>query len=100
MPAYFRLLRAPSGGLSSLNQSMWMGRLGAGIAKSTTNKEIVRLSVSGLTPGQAYTVAFDLLIGASWDGAASGYGTDAWYFSANGIRLVDTIFSNGDQGTD
>lgn len=88
------------GGLSSPNQSMWLGRLGEGVAKSTVNTEIVDLTLSGLTPGQVYTVEFDLLIGASWDGAAGGYGADAWYFSADGVRLVDTMFSNGDQGVD
>jgi hypothetical protein len=42
-----------------------------------------------------YTVAFDLLIGASWDGSAGApYGPDTWYFSANGTRLVDATFSN------
>jgi len=79
---------------------MWLGRLGENVPKSTTNKEIVNLNLSGLTPGQVYAVAFDLLTGASWDGAANGYGTDAWYFSVDGTRLVDTMFSNGDQGVD
>jgi hypothetical protein len=101
LPALTRTsLPTDGGGLSSPNQSMWLGRLGEGVAKSTANKEIVDLTLSGLTPGQVYTVAFDLLIGASWDGAASGYGTDAWYFSVDGIRVVDTMFSNGDQGID
>jgi hypothetical protein len=101
LPALTRTsLPTDGGGLSSPNQSMWLGRLGEGIGKSTNNKEIVTLNLSGLTTGTVYTVAFDLLIGASWDGAAGGYGTDAWYFSVNGTRLVDTIFSNGDQGVD
>ena len=101
LPALTRTsLPTDGGGLSSPNQSMWLGRLGEGVAKSTTNKEIVDLTVSGLTPGQAYRVNFDLLTGASWDGAASGYGTDAWYFSVDGTRLVDTMFSNGDQFRD
>ena len=101
LPALTRTsLPTDGGGLSSPNQSMWLGRLGEGVAKSTTNKETVDLTLSGLTPGQVYTVAFDLLIGASWDGAASGYGTDAWYFSVDSTRLVDTMFSNGNQGSD
>lgn len=87
-------------GLSSLNQSLWLGRLGDGVGKSLANPEIVRLSLAGLTPGIRYAVDFDLLIGGSWDGAAIGYGADAWYFSVNGSRLVDTLFSNGDQGID
>ncbi len=88
------------GGLASANQSMWLGRLGYNIAKSTANKEIVNLTVTGLVPGTSYTVSFDLLVGASWDGAASGYGMDGWYFSVDGTRLVDTSFSNGNQGVD
>jgi hypothetical protein len=101
LPALTRTsLPTDGGGLSSPNQSMWLGRLGEGIAKSNSNVEIVDLPLSGLTPGQTYTVAFDLLIGASWDGAATGYGPDAWYFAVNGTRLVDTYFSNGDQGID
>jgi len=93
-------LPVDGGGLSSPNQSMWMGRLGNGIAKAPSSKEIVSLSLTGLQPGATYTVAFDLLVGASWDGAAQGYGNDLWYFAANGTRLIDTSFSNGDQGRD
>jgi hypothetical protein len=93
-------LPTDGGGLGSPNQSMWLGRLGEGVGKSTANQEIVNLTVSGLTPGVTYTVVFDLLIGRSWDGAAGGYGTDAWYFSVDGTRLVDTMFSNGNQGVD
>jgi hypothetical protein len=101
LPALTRTsLPTDGGGLSSPNQSMWLGRLGYTVGKSTANQEIVNLTVSGLTPGQVYTVEFDLLVGASWDGAAGGYGTDAWYFSVDGTRLVDTMFSNGDQGVD
>lgn len=93
-------LPTDGGGLSSANQSMWLGRVGYNVGKSTSNKEIVNLTVTGLVPGSQYTVSFDLLVGASWDGAASGYGMDAWYFSVDGTRLVDTSFSNGDQGID
>lgn len=101
LPALTRTsLPTDGGGLTSPNQSMWLGRLGQGVPKSTANKEIVDLTVSGLIPGQVYIVSFDLLTGASWDGAAGGYGTDAWYFSVDGTRLVDTMFSNGDQGVD
>ena len=101
LPALTRTsLPTDGGGLSSPNQSMWLGRLGEGVAKSNENFEFVDLNLSGLTPGQTYTVAFDLLIGASWDGAAVGYGPDAWYFAVDGNRLVDTMFSNGDQGVD
>lgn len=101
LPALTRTsLPTDGGGLTSPNQSMWLGRLGESVAKGTSSKEIVNLTVSGLTPGNVYSVAFDLLVGASWDGAASGYGTDAWYFSVNGTRLVDTMFSNGDAGID
>ena len=101
LPALTRTsLPTDGGGLASPNQSMWLGRLGEGIAKSTAAAEIANLNVNGLTPGRQYIVSFDLLVGASWDGAAGGYGNDAWYFAVNGTRLVDTIFSNGDQGID
>ncbi|MBX3381003.1 MAG: hypothetical protein KF805_12995 [Phycisphaeraceae bacterium] len=101
LPALTRFsLPTDGGGLASANQSMWLGRLGYNIAKGPANKEIVTLTVTGLVPGTQYTVAFDLLVGASWDGAAGGYGMDAWYFSVDGTRLVDTSYSNGDQGRD
>ncbi|MBS0189792.1 MAG: hypothetical protein U0573_13570 [Phycisphaerales bacterium] len=101
LPALTRFsLPTDGGGLNSANHSMWLGRLGYNVAKSVSSKEIVNLTVSNLVPGTSYTVSFDLFIGASWDGAASGYGMDAWYFSVDGNRLVDTSFSNGDQGTD
>jgi len=96
LPALTRTsLPTDGGGLASPNQSMWLGRLGEGIDESA-GVQIVRLSPSGLTPGQVYSVAFDLLIGRSWDGAANSWGPDAWYFSIDGNRLVDTMFSNGD----
>ena len=101
LPALTRFsLPTDGGGLASVNQSMWLGRLGNGIAKAPASKEIVNLTVSGLIPGNQYTVSFDLLVGTSWDGAASGYGADLWYFAVDGTRLVDTSFSNGDQGRD
>jgi hypothetical protein len=87
-----------SDGPSSTNTSMWLGKLGDGVPKSGESEERVTLTLSGLIPGAEYLVAFDLLIGASWDGAASGYGPDSWRFEANGQRLVDTIFSNGQSG--
>lgn len=101
LPALTRTSLPTDGdGLASPNQSTWLGRIGEDITKSLDNKEIVNLTVAGLTPGVQYVVTFDLLIGRSWDGAASGYGTDAWYFSIDGSRLVDTMFSNGDAGID
>jgi hypothetical protein len=92
-------LPTDSGGLASANQSMWLGRLGSGVAKSGSADEIVTLNLAGLTLGQQYTVAFDLLLGSSWDGSASPpYGPDSWRFAVNGTRLVNTTFTNGNQG--
>ena len=92
-------LPTDNGGLSSPNQSMWLGRLGEGVAKSASAIESVTLSLSGLTPGQAYVIAFDLFIGASWDGSASNpYGADLWRLTIDGISLVNTTFSNVQQG--
>ena len=101
LPALTRTsLPTDGGGIASPNQSMWLGRLGQGILEGPANPLIVELVLTGLTPGASYTVAFDLLVGASWDGAAVIYGPDAWHFSVDGTRLIDTIFSNGDQGID
>ena len=94
------LLPTDSGGPSSPSKSMWLGKLGDGVPKSPSADEVVTLPLSGLVSGQTYSVQFDLLIGASWDGAAGGYGPDSWRFVVNGTRLVDTIFSNAQQGVD
>jgi protein with PEP-CTERM/exosortase system signal len=93
-------LPTDSGGLASPNQSMWLGELGAGIPKSGSQDEIVTAHVFGLTPGQSYKIAFDLFIGASWDGSAVSFGPDSWRLAVDGNRLVDTTFSNLQQGID
>src|ERR1035437_8502102 len=87
-------LPTDSVGMGSSNQSMWLGKLGDGVAKSGSSDEIVTLSLSGLTAGNLHSVSFDLLIGGSWDGAVGGYGPDSWRFTVDGTRLVDTIFSD------
>jgi hypothetical protein len=91
-------LPTDGGGLASPNQSTWLGRLGEGVAKSGSSDEIITLSLSGLTPGQAYSISFDLLIGASWDGSAGFYGPDSWRLVVDGITLVNTTFSNVQAG--
>lgn len=91
-------LPTDNGGLGSANQSMWLGRVGQGVAKDGSAFEIVTLSLFGLTTGQAYAIAFDLFIGASWDGSASGFGPDSWRLTTDGVALVDTTFSNVQQG--
>jgi hypothetical protein len=91
-------LPTDSGGLGSANQSQWMGRLGHNIPKSTTVAEIATLAVTGLTAGQSYLLAFDLLIGGSWDGSASGFGPDSWRVVIDGTPVVNTTFTNGNQG--
>src|SRR5688572_28663693 len=100
LPALTRTsLPTDSGGLGSPNQSMWLGRLGAGITKSGAVDEIVTLNVAGLVPGQPHFVEFDLLVGSSWDGSAgSPWGPDKWRFAVDGVRLVDTTFTNGNAG--
>ncbi|MEP6779512.1 MAG: PEP-CTERM sorting domain-containing protein [Gemmatimonadaceae bacterium] len=91
-------LPTDAGGIGSANQSMWLGPVGYGVGKSTSGKETITLSLSGLTVGATYNVAFDLFIGGSWDGSAGGYGPDRWSFStisgANQNTLVDATFSN------
>lgn len=90
-------LPTDGGGLSSANQSYWLGRLGLGAAKSPVAHETVNLSLAGLTAGHTYSVAFDVLFGGSWDGSAIGYGPDAWSLMAIGQNfsqtLVDATFS-------
>ena len=101
LPALTRaLLPIDSGGPTSINKSMWLGKLGDGIGKSGAIDETVTLPLTGLTPGTVYSVSFDLLIGASWDGAAGGYGPDSWRFAVDGTRFIDTIFSNVQAGVD
>ncbi len=80
--------------MASANQSNWLGRVGFNVAKTSASDEIATLNLTGLNPGTTYVVSFDLLIGASWDGAAGGYGPDSWRLTANGTTLVDTIFSD------
>lgn len=91
-------LPTDSAGLASPNQSAWLGTLGAGVPKTGGGDETVSLHLPGLTPGTTYYVAFDLFIGASWDGSANGYGPDSWRFDIDGTHLVNTTFSNGEQG--
>lgn len=91
-------LPTDAGGINSANQSMWLGKIGFGVAKTQVGTENITLSLSGLTIGNSYSVAFDLFIGGSWDGSAGGYGPDRWSFStisgANQSTLVDATFSN------
>lgn len=91
-------LPTDGGGLASANQSMWLGRMGSGVPKSGAIDEIVTLNISGLIPGVEYSVAFDLLVGASWDGSAGFYGPDSWRFAVDGTPLVNTTFTNGNAG--
>jgi hypothetical protein len=91
-------LPTDGGGLGSANQSQWLGRLGYNIPKSPTSNEIVTLAVTGLTAGRSYELDFDLLVGGSWDGSAGGYGPDSWRVTVDGTNLVNTTFTNGNQG--
>jgi hypothetical protein len=96
------LLPTDSGGLSSPNQSNYLG-VGYNVNKVVGTPEIVSLSLSGLVSGTSYYVAFDLFIGGSWDGSAglafgTVWGPDEWALKAtsgaNTSTLVDATFSN------
>lgn len=91
-------LPTDGGGLASANQSMWLGTLGQNVPKSGTTPETVTLALSGLVSGSQYNVAFDLLIGSSWDGSAGFYGPDLWSLTAisgsSTSVLVNATFSN------
>jgi hypothetical protein len=58
--------------------------------------EFTYLNLSGLNPGETYSLAFDLFIGGSWDGNPQPYGADCWYLreTFSGQDLVNTTFSN------
>lgn len=90
-------LPTDSAGPGSLNRSNWLGPVGFGVPKSPFADEIARLNLSGLSAGDVYNIAFDLFIGASWDGSAIGLGSDIWQLKAGGKSLVNTTFSNGNQ---
>jgi hypothetical protein len=92
------LLNTDSSGPARTATSSWLGKLGSGLLKNPSSTERVQLSLTGLTPGATYSVAFDLFIGASWDGSASFYGPDSWRLTVDGTTLVDTTFSNLAQG--
>ncbi|BBO32077.1 hypothetical protein [Lacipirellula parvula] len=78
-------LLTDSGRLAPPNQSTWLGKLVSNVTKSGSLDESVSLVDTGLTPGQLYSVAFDLFIGASWDGSASSpYGPDSWRLVVDG----------------
>lgn len=99
LPALSRAtLPTDSSGPASTSTSTWLGKVGDGVAKSAFATEIVKLDLLGLVAGTTYQVNFDLLIGASWDGAANFFGSDLWRLTANGNILVDTSFANGAQG--
>jgi YVTN family beta-propeller protein len=91
-------LPTDSGGVNSPNQSKWLGNFGSGVTKTPGTSELLTLSLNGLVPGVRYAVAFDLLIGSSWDGSALSYGPDEWVLTAtsgvNTTTLVDATFSN------
>jgi hypothetical protein len=91
-------LPTDGGGITSPNQSMWLGKNGFNVVKTTNGTETITLSLNGLLSGSVYNVSFDLFIGGSWDGSAIGYGPDRWSFStnsgANHTTLIDATFSN------
>lgn len=67
-------------GLSNTPQSTYLGRFGNGSAV---------LSLTGLTPGTVYSVAFDLFIEATMDGS------EPWSLtSSSSGTLINTTFSN------
>ncbi|MDX2035536.1 MAG: hypothetical protein SFX72_02705 [Isosphaeraceae bacterium] len=79
------VLPTDAGGFSSAQNSRMLGRFA---------NDTVTLSLSGLIPGIVHTVAFDLFIGASWDGNDTSFGPDRWQLTVAGIDLVDATFAN------
>jgi len=91
-------LPTDSGGLSSPNQSTYLGDVGLNVDKNAGTFELVSLSLSGLVSGATYNVAFDLFIGGKWNGSNAFDGPDEWTLTAasgaNTSTLVDATFSN------
>jgi hypothetical protein len=91
-------LPTDSGGISSPNQSTYLGDIGLNVDKNDGTYELVSLSLSGLVPGATYNVAFDLFIGGKWNGSNAFDGPDEWTLTAasgtNTSTLVDATFSN------
>jgi hypothetical protein len=92
------MLPTDSGGLSSPNQSTYLGDIGLNVDKNAGTFELVSLSLSGLVSGDTYNVAFDLFIGGKWNGSNAFDGPDEWTLTAasgaNTSTLVDATFSN------
>ena len=56
------------------------------------------LSLSGLAPGQAVTLTFDLYVLDGWDGGAAYNGPDVFQVTADGQVLMSDTFSNSAAG--
>lgn len=56
--------------------------------------ETVTLSLSGLTAGSTYSLAFDFLALKSWDGSNGFYGPDYFTVAADSTTLLNETFSN------
>jgi len=81
-------------GFSTIPDSTFLGSF---------NNNSITLSLTGLTIGQAYSVAFDLFIGKSWDGNSTvlienntvNTGPDQWSLvSSSSGTLINTTFIN------
>ena len=80
------LLPTDNGGYSSSNQSTYLGKF--------AGNDSTDLTLTGLTPGQSYTVKFDLFIGNSWDGNSTNYGPDNFSLKVGSTALVNATFQN------
>jgi hypothetical protein len=79
-------------GYAGPNPTMMLGRF--------ANDDIT-LTLSGLAAGVPHDVAFDLFIGASWDGNSTAFGPDSVRVTAGIETLIDATFINlveGDAG--
>lgn len=81
----FASLSTTSAGFGSGAQSQFLGIF---------NNQTVNLSLSGLTVGNTYDIAFDLFIGKSWDGNSTVYGPDSWSLTTGSTTLINTTFNN------
>jgi hypothetical protein len=70
------------------------------LGSRTPPSEAAVLTLTGLTPGATYELAFDLLVGGTWDGSLA-FGPDFFTLTSSSAGvLIDATFRNGGLGAD
>lgn len=80
------VLPTTGSGFGSSPTSTYLGRFDNGV---------VGLALDNLTPGETYTIGFDLFIGGSWDGNDPVKGAATWGLTQDAVtQIVNTSFNN------